>query len=114
MGRVCSVTDEQTGASGWLLTVYLILQVRGEPVQRRDRSSNPPAVQPDRTVQKLQNDNGCKSLHLMIFTFLVARGFGSRLRVSEFHWKRGVTTLKGHSKAGDDSRILLASFLPRT
>lgn len=35
-------------------------------------------------MQKLQNDNGCKSLHLTIFTFLVARGFGPYSRVSEF------------------------------
>lgn len=51
----------------------------------------------------------------MIVTFLVARGFGSCWRVSEFHWKRGVTTLKGHSKAGDDksrtSGTVSASYL---
>lgn len=90
----------------------LILQIRGEPVKRRDGSANPPAVQPDRPLQKLQNDHGCKSLPLMISVFLVANGFEMYLHVVEVHWKFGISTLKGCSKARDHSRVLWASFLP--
>jgi len=62
-------------------------------------------------MQKLQNDNGCKSLRLTIFLFLVARGFGPYLGVSATRWKDGTATLKGCKQAGDHSRVLRASCL---